>query len=135
MDRTEDPFTLGVASMDAEHRRLADLFEAFRANLKQEGITERTRAIVAEALATANAHFEAEEALMIAHDYPGLDEEQMNHRNLRLQLTTLVGDTVTSGMYDAITEEHLATMERLLFEHINGPDRTLAHFLNVRGVH
>jgi hemerythrin len=135
MDRYDNPFALGVASMDAEHRRLAELFQAFRASLKHEGVSEGTREIVAEALAAANAHFESEEALMVAHDYPGLDEEQMHHRNLRLQLTTLVGDALTSGMYDATTEENLATMERLLFEHINGPDRTLAHFLNVRGVH
>lgn len=135
MDRYTDAFTLGVELMDRDHRRLAELFDAFRDCLATQGVCDRLRELVAETLTAANDHFAAEEALMAAHNYPGADEEQLNHRNLRMHITTLVGSTVTNDLYDATTEENLATIERLLQEHINGPDRTLARFLNLRGVH
>jgi hemerythrin-like metal-binding protein len=133
MDRYGDVFALGVESMDTEHRRLAALFDAFVACMKEENPLERARAIVHEALAVANAHFEHEEAMMAETHYPGIEEEKLQHRMLRLKLTTLVGDALNTGVCDPVTLENLATMQQLLFEHISGPDRELANYLIARG--
>lgn len=133
MDRYGDAFTLGVNAMDSEHRRLAALFDDFVTCMKQGGPLERAREIVHDALAVTNAHFEHEEAMMAEVHYPGLEEEKLQHRMLRLKLTTLVGDALNTGHCDPVTLENLATMQQLFFEHITGPDRALANFLIARG--
>lgn len=134
MDRYGDALSLGVKSMDDEHHRLAVLFDEFAACVRENHDPGRTLEVVQAALAQANEHFENEEKLMAANHYPGIDEEKRNHRNLRMQLTTLVGDTLSVPGDNPATQENLATMQRLLFEHITGPDREVASYLIARGV-
>jgi hemerythrin-like metal-binding protein len=134
MDSYGDPFALGVESMDTEHRRLATLFSQFTAAIQEDETPDRARDIVQEALALANEHFAHEEEMMAATAYPATEEEKFHHRNLRLQITTLVGDTLSMPACSQVMLENLAEMERLLFEHINGPDRDLAAYLNAQGI-
>ncbi len=133
MDRYGDAFALGVDSMDSEHRHLATLFDDFVTCLKEEGPRDRACTIVQEALAAANAHFDHEEEMMVAAAYPAVEEEKLQHRMLRLKLTTLVGDALNMGVCDPVTLENLATMQNLLIEHIIGPDRDLANYLIAHG--
>lgn len=133
MDQNGDAFALGVESMDNEHRRLAALFVAFEAILKEADSLERAREIVQEALALANEHFEHEEALMTKYHYPAIEDEKFHHRHLRLQFTTMAGDTLNSGVCDQVSLENLAGLQRLLYEHITGPDRDLARYLIAKG--
>ena len=134
MDRFEDSLARGVPSMDAEHLHLVTLFEEFAACIKKRSMYERAQQIVQEALVATNEHFEHEEAMMARIGYPGLDEEKFQHRNLRLKLTTLVGDSLNSGACDPVTLENLDDMRRLLREHIQGPDRELAEYLIAHGI-
>lgn len=130
MDRY-DALALGIQSIDAEHHHLIELFNAFLACLKEEGLGERARAIVEEALTATNEHFEHEEQLMAETGYPGVEEEEFEHRLLRLHLTTLVGDVINTGAghCDRGTLDHLDTMRRLFSEHIAGADRKFAEYL------
>lgn len=134
MDRYGDALVLGVESMDNEHRRLAALFEEFTAAMKQEDAHERAQEIVEKALALANEHFEHEEEMMVRTAYPAIEEEKFNHRNLRLQFTTLVGDALNNGASDPVTLEHVDLLHQLLVEHIIGPDRDLANYLIAHGI-
>lgn len=135
MDRYDDTLTLGVEAMDTEHRHLAALFEAFSAAVKHGSAPEQIQQIVQKALVATNEHFAHEEELMVQNAYPAIEEEKLNHRNLRLKLTTLVGTTVAMPARDQVMLENLADMQRMLFEHITGPDRDLAIYLNAHGVH
>jgi hemerythrin len=134
MDRNGDGLALGVESMDTEHRRLAALFEEFADCITGNAPPERTQQIVQDALALANEHFEHEEELAVRAGYPKLDEEQFHHRNMRMQFTTLVGDTLCNPANDPMTLDNLATMQKILYEHITGPDRELAEYLKQRGI-
>jgi hemerythrin len=134
MDRYGDALTLGVEAMDHEHRRLAAMFERFSACIRDESLLDQAQRLVQQALDLANEHFEHEEALMVRYAYPAIEDEKRNHRNLRLRFTTLVSTTMAMPANDQMTLEYLADMERLLFEHITGPDRELATYLIARGV-
>ena len=134
MDRYGDTLVLGVESMDNEHRCLAALFDEFATAMNEEDALERAKAIVEKALALANEHFEHEEELMVRAAYPAIEEEKFHHRNLRLQFTTLVGDALNNGVSDPVSLEHVAVMQRLLTEHIMGPDRDLANYLIAHGI-
>ena len=135
MDHYGDALALGVEAMDSEHHRLAMLFKEFAAAIQEEGSSERACTIMQEALALANEHFEHEEELMAATAYPAAEEEKFHHRNLRLQITTLVGDTLSMPACNQVVLENLVVIERLLVDHINGPDRDLAVYLNAHGIH
>jgi hemerythrin-like metal-binding protein len=138
---TEDDMTadmtvvpvLGIGWMDEEHRELARLLDEFAACIKEGDPDERAHAIVTEAVKCGNAHFEHEEVVAAQTNYPKIEDEKFNHRHLRLQFTTLVGDTVDSGYCDPVTLEHLEVMCVLLDEHIKGPDRELADYLRAAG--
>jgi hemerythrin len=134
MDRYDDAFALGVESMDNEHRHLAALFDEFVSCMKEEGARARVRAVVEEALAATNQHFDTEEKLMDEAGYPDAEEERRQHRMLRLKLTTLVGDVLNTGACDPVTMENIGAMQQLLYEHIVGADRDLANYLIGHGI-
>lgn len=135
MDRHGDTLVLDVAQIDCEHRKLADLFEQFAEAIKDRRSPDRAQTIVREALAVANEHFEHEEALMEQTNYPEIEDERFHHRNLRLQMTTLVSDALSMAGGGQIVLDSLARMQRLLVEHISGPDRDLANYLHARNMH
>jgi hemerythrin-like metal-binding protein len=118
--------------MDREHRELTRLFDEFAECVKGDGSAELAHDIVQRAIKAGNYHFEHEEEIAAQANYPDIEEEKFHHRNLRLQFTTLVGDTVNFKSHDPVTLEHLAVMCSLLEEHIAGPDKDLADFLKAR---
>lgn len=124
---------LGIESIDAEHRDLIRLFDAFARAIASGAPPEEAHAIVQEALAATNAHFEHEEQLAEDCGYPGIDEEKFHHRHLRIQVAALAGDAMSIAAQDPATLESLHEIRRLLDEHIDGPDRELAEFLKEAG--
>jgi hemerythrin-like metal-binding protein len=134
MDRYGDALALGVESMDTEHHRLAALFEEFADCITEGAPPERLGEIVENALMLANEHFEHEEELAARAGYPKLDEEKFHHRNMRLQITTLIGDTLSNRTPNPMTLDNLATIQRIFCEHIAGPDRELAEYLIANGL-
>jgi hemerythrin-like metal-binding protein len=134
MDRFSDALVLGVESMDTEHRRLAQLFDQFVACMKEGADRDRVNTIVQQALAATNEHFDSEERLMDKTDYPEIEEEKRQHRMLRMKLTTLAGDILNTGTCDPITLENIGTMQQLLYDHMDGPDRDLANYLIAHGI-
>jgi len=134
MDYDGDGLALGVATMDSEHHQLATLFQDFAIAIQEDATSDRAWDIVQAALALANEHFAHEEELMAKTAYPAAEDEKFHHRNLRLQITTLVGDTLAMPGCKQVVLENLATIKRLLVEHINGPDRDLAVYLNAQGI-
>lgn len=119
---------LGIACMDEEHRELTRLLDEFSRCIKERE-TEEARRVASQAILCANSHFEHEEWLAEQAHYPRIEEEKLQHRNLRLQFTTLVFDTTAGTCCDPVTLEDLDVMKKLLQEHISGPDKDLADYL------
>jgi hemerythrin len=124
----------GIASLDAQHQELADLFDAFDRCIKTDAPFAELQAVVEAALAKANAHFEHEEELMAASHYPKAEEHRFLHRRLRTEFTTLVGDALNFKVHDPVSLRQLETMRAMLEEHILGPDAELAAYLKDAGV-
>lgn len=122
----------GIESMDAQHHALAKLFDAFVMCIRTDEPREVADSLIQQAMTCANAHFEHEEQLMAQSAYPNTEDHKFRHRNLRLQFTTLIGDTVAA--HDPVTLEHLDVMRHLLEEHIAGPDGELAAHLKAAGL-
>lgn len=127
--------TLGVETLDREHLRMTDLFTEYADLIRTNAPSERIQAALGRALEFGNEHLEHEEGLMDQYAYPAANAHKMQHRNLRLQYTTLMSDTASVRSQDRTTLQHLDMMERLLVKHFNGPDQELALYLTRRGVH
>lgn len=128
----QDLFNLGIERMDVEHRALLQLFDEFASCIKAS--PQNAGEVVQRAIALANAHFEHEEEMIARSAYRGAEDHKLRHRHLRLQLTTLVGDTLGYDNHNPVTLENLDIMRSLLEQHIAGPDRELAAHLKVSGV-
>jgi len=125
---------LGIASIDAQHQELVDLFNEFDHCIKTDASQEIVDSIVQRAIACANAHFEHEEDLIARTGYPGADDHKFRHRHMRMEFATLVGDAVAIKAHDPVTLLHLKDMRAILMDHIAGPDRELVAFLKTAGV-
>lgn len=124
--------TLGIECLDREHLELRQLFDEFAEAIMGESSVEQAREIVQRAITAANHHFEHEEEIAAQANYPKIDEEKFHHRHLRLQITTLAGDTLNFKCHDPVTRGNLAAIRSLLDEHIAGPDKDLADYLRSR---
>lgn len=130
---TEFEVDLGIEAIDIEHRDLVRLFSAFAQAISSGAPVDEAHAIVKEALAAANAHFEHEEQLAEDSGYTAIDEHKLRHRHMRMQMAALAGDALSVKAQDPVTLERLFEIRRLLEEHIDGPDRELAAFLKEAG--
>lgn len=126
---------IGVEALDREHVRMTDLFAQYAGLIRTNAPPEKIRAALDRALEFGNEHIEHEEGLMDQYAYPAANMHKMQHRNLRLQYTTLMSDTAAVRLQDRTTLQHLDMMERLLVKHFNGPDQEFAAYLTHRGVH
>ena len=87
-----DAFRVGVKELDDQHRLLFslvnDLSEIIGKTGKIEGHDEQKK----ELLAFARVHFQSEEALMEAHDYPRRDVQRKEHGDLLARLERFAGE-------------------------------------------
>jgi len=134
MVEVSQQIALGIASIDSQHRELAGLFDEFDRCIKTDAPLQEVQALVKRALAKANAHFEHEEALIAATNYPKAEEHKFLHRHLRTEFTTLVGDAMAIKAHDPVALQQLNVMRAMLMEHIGGPDAELAEHLKQAGI-
>jgi len=79
-----EKFSVGVRVLDEQHQQLIKLLNLListqgTATTRSETISDTLMAMTRY----AQAHFKAEESLMEAYDYPGLEEQKIQHRDFR----------------------------------------------------
>ena len=79
-------FEIGVASMDAEHRRLLELVNDFQTAVNEDGKVAKVEKAIIEVIEFAKTHFEHEEELMRTNGYEGLDSHIRVHAKLTAAL-------------------------------------------------
>ena len=122
--------TLGITSMDQEHHELAGLFDTFVECFQSRASLETIDALIEKGLALGNAHLEHEEQLMDETGFADAENHKLQHRRMRLEFTTLLGDILSYlQMHDPTTLRHLHKMRQILSEHIDTADRDVAAHL------
>lgn len=74
----KDSMSVGIAQMDADHRRIADLFGRLHDALTLEDMNTACR-LVGELVSEARGHFEREDAMLRRFDYPRLSTHLHEH--------------------------------------------------------
>jgi hemerythrin len=83
-------FTLGIASVDTEHRDMINTINRVYATLEDEGSEAEVNRVLGEIHAQISAHFALEERLMRAASYAEYAQHKDSHEQLLDQIRDLM---------------------------------------------
>ena len=124
----DESLSVGVEQIDADHRRLVDLFNLLSEAVAQQEAPLYIDALLEELVSFTEAHFRYEERLMLKHGYDGLDD----HKDEHLDLVDSVRD-LQRQFHEArhqLTEDNVSYLEGWLTGHIVGQDMRMGYFLS-----
>jgi hemerythrin len=88
-----DKFSVGVASVDHEHRQLIELISAFQRMIGEEESVDLKLEYLGETYAQISAHFALEEKLMRYFQYERYEDHKSDHEKLLDQLRDIMDAT------------------------------------------
>ncbi|MDA8108727.1 MAG: bacteriohemerythrin [Betaproteobacteria bacterium] len=124
-----DVHNAGIAVMDAQHKRLAELINDLGRALKAGEEGDKLALLSDQIASFARTRFATEEALMDERQYPDSERHKEAHRKL---IEALLRLSVPSGRKGIVLAMHF--FEGWLFRHIESDDRALALALARIGV-
>lgn len=118
-----DEFSVGVASVDLEHRQMIELINGLHAMIGQSASADEVVAVLGEIFAQISAHFALEEKFMRDTRYPSLEEHKGDHETLLDELRDIMDLVDVDGNYD---EKGLSRdLQRWFTEHFRTHDAKL----------
>ena len=120
-------YEIGVPQIDSEHRRLADMINAFHETYLRGASREEIPHLLNQLIAYAEEHFQHEEKLMSDSGYPRLDEHHALHEELVASIFSInekfSADRTKAGA------EALQFIKNWLLDHIVKHDMDIGDFL------
>ncbi len=122
----KDEFSVGVASVDLEHRGLIGLINELHDMTGDDASTYEILTMLGEIFAQISAHFALEERWMRETRYPHYGEHKDDHESLLDELRDIMDRVEDDGSYDsdALSKElgdwftnHFQTHDALLHRH------------------
>ncbi len=128
-----DSFSVQNIEMDQQHKQLFELLNNLHAAMSQGKGRETLSDVFDGLVKYTHLHFAAEEALLKKHNYPGLSEEEREHKELVAQVSDLQKQ-FQAGDFGASMKTR-DFLKHWLIEHIQGSDRKYGVFLSQKGIH
>ena len=120
-------YEIGVPQIDSEHRRLADMVNAFHETHLRGASREEIPHLLNQLIAYAEEHFQHEEKLMRDSGYPRLDEQRALHEELVTSIFAInekfAADRSKAGA------EAMQFIKNWLLDHIVKHDMDIGDFL------
>lgn len=122
----KDEFSVGVASVDLEHRQMIDLINDLHSLVGDNASEEEVSTMLGEIFAQISAHFALEEKFMRETRYPHFPDHKGDHEKLLDELRDIMDRVEDDGRYDetALSDElrewftnHFRTHDALLHRH------------------
>ena len=122
----KDEFSVGVASVDHEHRELIDLINELHALMGKNASADEVMSMLGEIFAQISAHFALEEKFMRDTRYPLLADHKQDHEVLLDELRDMMDLVEDDGSYD---ETGLSQdLQRWFTEHFRTHDAKLHRY-------
>lgn len=122
-------YSVGHDSLDAQHRSLIEIINRFH-EFEKGGSAVQVEQVLADLIGYTHLHFQDEERLMLANEYPSYAEHKTAHRRLTKTLTELGVAYASQG---AATHQDISQfLTRWLTVHILGMDKQYAPYLGKR---
>lgn len=128
----KDSYSVGVAEMDQQHKKLIDLINKLYEAMKVGKGAAEVGMVIVEMVDYTKFHFGAEEKLMTTHGYPGLLNQKSEHKAFTDKAIEFQSQ-INSGQ-KAITIEVMNFLKEWLTKHILGNDQKYTAFFNSKGV-
>ena len=125
-------YSVGVASMDNEHRRLFDVMRELDNALAMGSGQLVIDRVLKKVTDWAEHHFTHEEDLMNAHDFPGLEAHRAEHDEARRQIA--IYEQNRKAGKPGVPVSLLLFLDAWLRKHILKTDLLYATYLNERGI-
>jgi hemerythrin-like metal-binding protein len=125
-------YGVGVANFDGHHRELVRLINEFHEAMANGRSREILEYVLARLIKYAKDHFRAEEVVMQAHAYPGLEVHKAEHRKFL--------HTVVSFQKNFLAGRSMPNIDVMAFlrdwfsSHTQGTDQRYVPFLKERGI-
>jgi methyl-accepting chemotaxis protein/hemerythrin len=116
----------GVASIDAQHRRLVELLNSVHSIMVEHRDARELEEVFSKLVEYTGFHFDHEEELFERHFYPFADRHKAEHLKLKASLTEYI---------NAFKEGSIEMMDLLAFlvdwlqDHIQETDKAFGRFL------
>ena len=103
-------YSVGIASMDDEHREMIGMINSVYAKLGQSAEKDDIEDCLEEIFATISAHFALEERIMRESGYKEYEDHKDDHEDLLDEIRDLMDDFVTDAEKGGqVLEERLST--------------------------
>ena len=124
-----DAMLTGISSIDAQHQILVDMLNVANDKLTNNTSRVELEEIVRDLMSYALYHFDAEEELMLAHEYPSEAQRLhfQEHRGFSAKVAKLQEDIKQGTLVSP--QDLLNFLNSWLVNHIMGTDKQLGEFL------
>jgi len=125
-------YSVGVAAMDAEHKRLVELTNGLYEAMAAGKAGDIMDAVIDDLVDYTRVHFRHEEDLMERHGYPKLAEQQKAHRDFVARVEALAAEV--RNKKTGLVLRTADFLKKWLVGHIQGMDREYSAYFAARGV-
>ncbi len=124
-----DAMMTGITSIDEQHQILVNMLNVANDKLTNNFSRRVLEDIVRDLISYALYHFDTEEALMMAQQYPNDAQQQhfQEHRSFSAKVAK-IQDDISHGQLVS-SEDLLSFLKAWLVNHIMGTDKKMADFL------
>ncbi len=123
----KDSYSVGVDSLDEDHKKLILLLNQFQVAYKYHTGEEYERHALNELVNYTKYHFEREEKMMAENGYPDLEAHKQLHRDMVTEVERFMADYETRG-HEAL-DGVASYLSNWLINHINGTDKKYQPYL------
>jgi len=129
----QEEYTTGHLQVDREHQELFDLVNGLHQAMMQQCPPSDLELILEQLAIHTIDHFESEEALMQANQYPGYARHKQTHDALKAKVIQLV--TRVKQQESSITTDLTQFLAEWLAHHIKGEDQLMIRFFQRQQQH
>lgn len=129
-----DSLSLGIETLDHQHRELLDNLDALQAAVRQGKGAKAALPTLRFLIEYADKHFAEEEKLMSANGYPDLPSHRGLHEHFRKDCVSLLGRLSDENEASKLSIDLCFRLTEWLHSHIARIDKEMGKFLAERGV-
>jgi len=122
--------SVGIDSMDEQHKKLVGMVNNLYSAMKQGKTKEALNDVLDQLIVYTATHFRDEEALMKRYNFPGLKDQENVHKEL-VKKVQEVQSKIKSGQMN-VSIEVMNFLKKWLSEHICGMDKKYGEYINAK---
>ncbi|MEJ5299442.1 MAG: bacteriohemerythrin [Thermodesulforhabdaceae bacterium] len=130
--RWDDSFSVGIAEIDAQHKRLVEMINELYDAMRQRKGKDVLSEILDGMMSYAAVHFATEEKYFVQYFYPETESHRKEHRDFKKKADEFKKRFESNEI--GVAGEVVDFLATWLKSHIKGSDKKYGPFLNEKGL-